>query len=371
MSNVPNWVNLLWQEHKFKLLILHSPADKFEDIFTRVMRCANKESFHAARAVGNLGDLKCDGWDSATKTLYVVYAPFSPKGPADLRKKIKRDFYGAVEKWPQMRRWRFVHNDFFGISAAVTRELEELRSGPKALDVEILSDWSPEELWQIFRGLAEQDRLEILGSPEMLLHVNDGAPTRASIREHDGVHPSIIRAATAALSFLCGNFQPDSIIDPVSAAALSRALTSWWLGDDELFQDCLSLLMERSESSPREAQITSMAFLVRCAEICGRRLEIPSHVLIRSQMEMNNEASEGMKVILEVILEEFFGEGSGFRIGESKARGNFIQGCALWMTDFMGTTWVGTGYPAILLLQDLVTSMQRIDFGDGKSLPDT
>jgi hypothetical protein len=113
-----------------------------------------------------------------------------------------------------------------------------------------------------------------------------------------------------------------------------------------------------------------MAFLMRCIEICARRLEIPSDILIRSQVEGNANVYEGMKVILEVILEEFSGEGKGFYIEESAPRGKFIQGCAQWMTDFMGMTWIGAGYPAILLLQDLVTSMQRIDFDGGSSWPD-
>jgi hypothetical protein len=104
MTDIPKWANLLWQEHKFKLLLTQSPSERFEEIFTQVMRCANGESFHVARPVGSLGDLKCDGWDSASKTLYAVYAPFSPKGRADVRGKIKSDFYGAVKKWPEMQR---------------------------------------------------------------------------------------------------------------------------------------------------------------------------------------------------------------------------------------------------------------------------
>ncbi|MFC9235829.1 hypothetical protein ACFTZK_05105 [Streptomyces decoyicus] len=367
MTDIPKWVNLLWQEHKFKLLLLQSTSGRFEEVFTQVMRCASGDSFHVARASGNQGDLKCDGWDSGSKTLYAVYAPFSSKGRSNVRGKIRSDFRGAVEKWPEMRRWRFVHNDFFGLSASVTRELEELRGESRELGVEILSDWSPQELWHTFRELREEDRLEILGTPALASEASDSAWSRESIREHHGVHPSVVRAATSALSFLCDNFQHDSILDPVSASVLARSLTSWWLGDDQLFQDCLNLLMERSESSPFEAQITSMAFLMRCVEICAHRLGIPGDVLIRSQIEGEIEVQEGMKVILEVALEQLTGEEEGIYVEESRARGNFIQGCARWMVDFMGMTWVGCEYPAILLLQDLVSSMQRIDFREGSS----
>ncbi|MGW2847499.1 hypothetical protein [Streptomyces sp. NPDC001274] len=371
MGHIPKWLDLLWQEHKFKLLVLQSPSERFEDIFVQIMRRVNRNSFHAARPAGRSGDLKCDGWDSDTKTLYAVYAPFSVKRRSDVRGKIRSDFCGAVEKWPEMRNWRFVHNDLFGISAPVTRELEDLRRDFSYLGIEVLSDWGPQELWEQFRVLSNGDRLEILGFPGLESAIEVDAWTREAIREHDGVHPSVIRSSTSALFLLCDNFQHDSVLDPLSASLLSRALTSWWLGDESLFRESLGLLLEFSNSSPQEAQITCMAFLMRCVEICAYRLQVATEDLLRSQIEGNLDVPEGMKVILRVALEELSGRGEGFFIpDEGAARDNFIQGCAKWITDFAGVAWVGVRYPAIFLLQDLVTSMQRIDFNEGSSWPE-
>jgi hypothetical protein len=113
-----------------------------------------------------------------------------------------------------------------------------------------------------------------------------------------------------------------------------------------------------------------MGFLMRCVEICAHRLKIPPDILIRSQIEGGLDTQEGMKVILQIALEEISGEGEGFFIPDSgRARDNFIQGCAKWITDFIGITWVGSGYPAIFLLQDLVTSIQRVEIGEGDSWP--
>lgn len=365
MADAPKWIQLLWQEQKFKLMALQSSADRFEDLFTQIMRRANSDSFHVARVAGKSGDLKCDGWDSASKTLYAVYAPFSRKGKSEIRGKIRSDFHGALKEWPEMRRWRFVHNDLFGLSADVTRELESLRGANSGeAGVTVLSDWGPQEIWDVFRGLSECDRLDILGGPPLDTLGGDREWVRDAIPYHESVHPSVIRAAVGALSSLCGNFQHDSVLDPISASILARALTAWWLGDEKLFRNCLDLLMEHSEVSPFEAQVTSLGFLMRCIEICAPRLGVSTESLIRSQLELGGHPA-GMHVILEITLEAFQCEGDGFYIKGAETRKKFIQGCAIWVTDFLGMAWKGGGYPAILGLQDIVTSMQRIDFDGG------
>ncbi|MFE2675939.1 hypothetical protein [Streptomyces hygroscopicus] len=364
MTTTSKWVQLLWQEQKFKLIALESAADRFEDLFTRIMRQVNEDSFHVARAAGSAGDMKCDGWDSESKTLYAVYAPFSRKENSEVRGKVRSDFYGAMERWPEMRKWRFVHNDLFGLSAAVTRELEVLRGESSGSGVKILSDWGPQELWGIFRALPERDRLDLLGGPLPESLDGDREWLRDVIPHHEAVHPAVVRSAVAALSSLCDNFQPDAVIDPVCASVLARALTAWWLGESSLFEDCLDLLMEQSDVSPFETQLTALGFLIRCTEICAAQMNMPPEDLLRSQLEYG-EHPEGFKVILQVALDELCGEGQGFYIEESETRKKFIQGCAKWTTDFLGMAWEGCGYPAIFALQDLVTSMQRLDFNEG------
>ncbi|MFE5124565.1 hypothetical protein [Streptomyces sp. NPDC056669] len=364
MAKTAKWVQLLWQEQKFKLIALESAADRFEDLFTRIMRRVNEDSFHVARAAGSAGDMKCDGWDSESKTLYAVYAPFSRKGNLEIRGKIRSDFYGAVKRWPEMRNWRFVHNDLFGLSATATRELEALRSESSRSDVKILSDWSPQELWGIFRALPECDRLDLLGGPSVESLDGDQEWLRDVIPHHEAVHPAVVRSAVAALSSLCGNFQPDAVLDPVCASVLARALTAWWLGEPSLFEDCLDLLMEQSDVSPFETQLTALGFLIRCTEICAARMNMSPEDLLRSQLEYGDHP-EGFKVILQVALDELRGEGQGFYIEGSETRKKFIQACAKWTTDFLGMAWAGGGYPAIFALQDLITSMQRLDFNGG------
>ncbi|MEU2360708.1 hypothetical protein ABZ616_08285 [Streptomyces noursei] len=364
MENLAKWTQLLWQEQRFKLWILQSPANQFEDIFTRVMRASFKDTFHAARPVGTSGDLKCDGWDAETKTLYAVYAPFSPKRKSAIRAKVRSDFYGAIEKWPEMRRWRLVHNDFFGLSAELTRELESLRNESTERGVEILSDWDPQELWQIVRRLPEIERFELLGGPDFSSATDTSTWQATPLRHHEDVHPAVVRAAVAAVSSICDNFQPDGLLDPLCSSAFARALTAWWLDDESLFQQYLEFLLDRCDATPFEAQLTSMVFVMRCAEICAQRLSMSSESFLQAQLGAGLH-QPGAQVLIKIALEQIQGNESGFHCDDSKIRKKFVQGCGQVVIEFLGITAAGTGIPAILTLQDLLTSLQRLDYNDG------
>ncbi|MEO3929122.1 hypothetical protein ABGB07_35485 [Micromonosporaceae bacterium B7E4] len=372
MEGVAEWTYLLWQEQKFKLTILQSTANEFEKIFTKIMRAANGDSFHVSRAGGPKGDLKCDGWDSATKTLYSVYAPSSAKTKREVRTKIAGDLRGARKRWPEMRRWRFVHNDFFGLSAEVTRELENLRSDPSNANLEVLSDWDPEDLWRIVRNLSYVDRLELLGGPPVEIVVDKPQWEGLSLRYHDGANPAGIRAAMASLSQLCNNFRHDSVLDPICASAMARAITSWWLEDkdavrgESLLLEYLEFLVDRCDSLPCESQITSLAFLMRTIEICARKIKVTPEVLADSQVRADADLPEDLKVIIQIAREEMTGGSQGFWVEDSLIRRKFVSACGRAIIHLIGMTSTGTQYPAIFLIQDLIISMQRVDVKGGR-----
>lgn len=372
MKGVAEWAYLLWQEQRFKLTILQSTANEFENIFTKIMRAANGDSYHVARAGGPAGDLKCDGWDSATKTLYSVYAPSSAKTRKQARAKVARDLEGAKKRWPEMRRWVFVHNDLFGLSAKVTRELESLRSDPSNANLEIPSDWDPEDLWRIVRKLPYRDRLELLGGPQAGTLVAHPEWDGSQLGYHNEVSPAATRAAMASLSQLCGNFQHDSILDPICASAMARAITSWWLQDEGSIQDqtlflgYVEFLMDRCDALPWESQVTSLAFLMRTLEISARELEMPPEVLADSQIRGEVELPEGLKVIIQIAREEMTGESQGFWLDDPSLRKRFVSACGQAMIHLIGMTSTGTRRPAIFLIQDLIISMQRLDVNEGR-----
>ncbi|BCB84901.1 hypothetical protein [Phytohabitans suffuscus] len=372
MDGTADWTHLLWQELKFRLMMLQATANEFENIFAKIMRSAHGESFHISRPGGPKGDFKCDGWDSATKTLYSVYAPSSAKAKSQVVKKMGGDLNGARKRWPEMRRWRFVHNDIFGLSAEVTRQLESLRSDPSNADLEILADYDPEELWRIVRSLQPADRLDLLGGPRLEAVATDPQWEAVPLRCHDYVSPAATRAAMASLSQLCNNFQNDSVLDPVCSSAMARALTAWWLQGsgpgrgESLFIGYLQFLMDRCDAFPRESQVTSLAFVMRALEICARKLEMPPEVLAESQIQGGADLPNGLGVIFEIAREEMAGESQGFLVDAVSTRRKFVSGCGQAVIHLIGVTSTGTPYPATFFMQDLIISLQRIDFNDGR-----
>ncbi|MEF9884565.1 hypothetical protein [Streptomyces sp. P9-A4] len=364
VTEFSNWTHLLWQEQKFKLWVLQSPADEFEAIFTRVMRAAFGDVFHVARPGGSAGDFKCDGWDSRTKTLYAAYAPFSRKSKSAIRAKVRSDFYGALKKWPEMRRWRMVHNDLFGLSAELTRELEILRGESDGLGVEILSDWDPQELWQIVRRLPGDERFDLLGGPDFSILMNGDAWDPMSLRYHEDLHPAVTRAAVASVSSLCDNFQPDGLVDPLCASVFARAVTTWWLNDEGLFWQYVDILRDRCDATPFEAQLTAMLFVMCSVEICARKCKVSATSLLLSQIESDSCAS-GEKVLMQIALGQLQGDGDNFYIDDPKLRKRFVEGCGRLVIYFLGMVAVGVGFPAILILQDLLVSLQRLEYDDG------
>ena len=360
MSSIENTVKLLWQEQKFKLMTLQAKADEFEDIFSRIMRAANGDSYHVARSGGKGGDASCDGWDSATKTLYAVYAPFSRKRKSAIRQKILKDFYGARDKWPEMRQWRMVHNDFFGLSAELTRELEVLRSDPRAQGVRILSDWNPQELWRILRTLPDSDRYDLLGMPTITLLERANTWDDSKLRQHGNIDQACLRSTMQSLSQLCDGYQTDSILEPLCASAMARALTTWWMDDQDVFDRYVEFLMERCEADPFEASLTSMLFVMACMQIGARRLGLSEKQFIEMYKIYKPDILPGINVVAEIALEQLESSDTGFYIENMKTRKKFIVGCGALTVDLITMLSEVASVPAIYILQDLIIFTQRI-----------
>jgi hypothetical protein len=129
----------------------------FEDILSRA-----QPTFVIVKPWGREGDRKCDGLVSATGTLFQVYAPEQLKTPETVAK-IKSDFAGALDGWPEMKRWIFVwsaHNQ--GLPPAIVACLEALRREQKTVEV---IDWGREQLWRVVADeLTQEQRVSLLGA---------------------------------------------------------------------------------------------------------------------------------------------------------------------------------------------------------------
>lgn len=149
----------------FNERFLRSAGGAFQDFFTELMELVHPEDFERVRPWGKQGDQKCDGYLPSSKTVFQCYGPHGMKD-ATVLQKIDEDFRGAVEHWPNMKEWIFVHNDTDGLSANVTKKLEQLRA--EHPDVKIPAPWTLGALGRKFRSLDADAACGLLKIPALV-----------------------------------------------------------------------------------------------------------------------------------------------------------------------------------------------------------
>lgn len=61
--DLPDWVERLWGELRFKELVGQETGEGFQRLFHQVMKTVSGDDFLEVRPTGRYGDLKCDGWE--------------------------------------------------------------------------------------------------------------------------------------------------------------------------------------------------------------------------------------------------------------------------------------------------------------------
>ncbi|MCY3540420.1 MAG: hypothetical protein OXH31_00715 [Gammaproteobacteria bacterium] len=118
------------------------------------------DDFEVVRPYGSIGDLKCDGWQASTGTVFQCYAPYAMQESA-LNRKIERDFDGAREKW-DLKKWVFVHNDTRGLPPTANQLIDKLRTN-SGVTIQI---WTEPEIFELVERLS-RSQLEILFGPAL------------------------------------------------------------------------------------------------------------------------------------------------------------------------------------------------------------
>ena len=99
----------------FKVRVLTSEGQDFENLFIAIMQSANL-NFRPVKPQGKFGDRKNDGFDKETGTYYQIYAPEnSSKSSNTAINKLKADFEGLYSYWNEqvtpIKEFFFVLND--------------------------------------------------------------------------------------------------------------------------------------------------------------------------------------------------------------------------------------------------------------------
>lgn len=151
----------LYQWLWYKYRCHECTSSEFQRLFEEIIKRANS-NFMRIRPYGNIGDRKTDGLLRAEGTVFQVYSPDEFK-QAELVEKINEDLDGAVQEWKNdIKKWVFVYNVRRGIPPDIPMILNEKKKQYPNIEIEEISS---DKLWEIARGLSEQQRAEILGAP--------------------------------------------------------------------------------------------------------------------------------------------------------------------------------------------------------------
>jgi hypothetical protein len=153
-------VVLAWHRLNFEVEWLRASGTEFQALFERCMAKVETD-FTAVSPAGREGDWKSDGYVPSKKHHFQVYAPPTGIDSKKTCSKIKDDFSGIVEHWPDMLAWTFVWSTpRGGLPPQVVQLLDALDEDHPAIMVD---RWGLEPFWQKVRELDERDRLELLG----------------------------------------------------------------------------------------------------------------------------------------------------------------------------------------------------------------
>jgi hypothetical protein len=111
----------------FQNKIYKADGQKFEDLFTDIMKYAEPE-FQQIKPHGSTGDKKNDGYIKSKGIYFQVY------GPEDIAKsvlyakgKLKKDFTGLLQAWKSVKEFYFIVNDKYkGIPYELETEMNKL-----------------------------------------------------------------------------------------------------------------------------------------------------------------------------------------------------------------------------------------------------
>ncbi len=153
-------VVLAWHRVHFELEWLRASGMEFQTFFERCMAKVEPD-FIAVSPAGREGDWKSDGYVPSKKHHFQVYAPPTGIDSNATCAKIKDDFAGICEHWPDMLAWTFVWSTpRGGLPPQVVLLLNALDDANSDIAVD---QWGLEPFWQQVRALDEQDRLDLLG----------------------------------------------------------------------------------------------------------------------------------------------------------------------------------------------------------------
>ncbi len=159
MTNAPDWIK---NAYRLRLEIEYRKChgNSFQQLFNRIMRAMHGSDFSESAAMGNEGDLGCDGFLTSRKTAFAAYGPAPYFRLGDARTKMRADFARLQECWEiptQVETWVFVVN-YPGVHPSLLQISDELA---RTSDVSSIHVWSRSDLTQQLLLWGRRDFVEV------------------------------------------------------------------------------------------------------------------------------------------------------------------------------------------------------------------
>jgi hypothetical protein len=112
----------------FQNKINKANGQKFEDIFSDIMKYAYPDDFQQIKPYGRSGDMKNDGYIKSKGIFFQVYGPEDiAKSVSYAKGKLKEDLSGLLQKWKSVNEFYFLINDKYnGIPSELVIEVNKL-----------------------------------------------------------------------------------------------------------------------------------------------------------------------------------------------------------------------------------------------------
>jgi hypothetical protein len=117
-----------------ELKLRRAKGVKLQEFLTELMTRVHGDNFQGTSTDYSRGDLQCDGLLSDPLTVFACYGPVNAGANATAAAmktavdKVESDFAGALEHWPALKAWKFVHNYVEQPPAQIVAKIMELRT---------------------------------------------------------------------------------------------------------------------------------------------------------------------------------------------------------------------------------------------------
>lgn len=132
-----------WIQNSLELRLRRSKGERLQEFLALVMSRIHGDGFVEVGTDQALGDLKCDGLLRDPLSIFACYGPVdggvgtTRSTISKVAQKVRDDFNGAAEHWPEMKKWTFVTN-YIKLPAKIAKEIFNLQKENQNIEISLL-----------------------------------------------------------------------------------------------------------------------------------------------------------------------------------------------------------------------------------------